>query len=192
MVMFDFDFKVYNIGDSKAILARRVEMDGKLSTMTLTEDHKPDRPEEAERIKSCGGDINSSSAPNEAGQSPQTGPLRVWFPCQKTSGMIGLAMTRSWGDLSAHKVGVISEPHHRNIHLQDNDEFIVLASDGIWDVIPNPVEFVDSYISSLPPIQKRSEWDPQEAARRLAACARKLWKSNSYIDDITCFIIRIK
>lgn len=189
----NLQFKVYNIGDSKAILARRTSTNGKLSAITLTEDHKPDIPEEAERIKRCGGEVYSSSTVSSTtGQSSKTGPLRVWFPCKKTSGLIGLAMTRSWGDASAHKVGVISEPYQQNINFQDDDEFIILASDGIWDVIPNAVEIVDSYISSLPPIKNKSEWDPQEAASRLVVYARKLWKSNSYIDDITCFIIRLK
>ena len=190
-LLSSFYCEVYNIGDSKAVLARRMITDGKLSATTLTEDHTPEVPLESERVKSCGGEIYSNSM-NVSGHSPKTGPLRVWFPCEKTSGLIGLAMTRSWGDAAAHRVGVISEPHKEIISLQDHDEFIIFASDGIWDAIPNAVEFVDYYISSLPPIQNKSDWDPQEAARRLVVHARKLWEKNAYIDDITCFVIRIK
>ena len=64
----------------------------------------------------------------------------------------GLAMTRSFGDALAGAVGVISEPGNlidkdaeikltileiMDRYYEEDDKFIVLASDGIWDFMPN-------------------------------------------------------
>lgn len=47
-------------------------------------------------------------------------------------------MTRSLGDLVAKSVGVTHEPEIKTIdNLTQNDKFIVIASDGLWDRIPN-------------------------------------------------------
>ena len=43
-------------------------------------------------------------------------------------------MTRTLGDFAAKKIGLISKPEIQNIELTINDEFIVLACDGVWDV----------------------------------------------------------
>lgn len=47
----------------------------------------------------------------------------------------GIAMTRTLGDLQAKKIGLISEPEIQHIELQRGDKFIVIGSDGIWDVM---------------------------------------------------------
>lgn len=44
-------------------------------------------------------------------------------------------MTRTLGDLQAKKIGLISEPEIQHIELQRGDKFIVIGSDGIWDVM---------------------------------------------------------
>lgn len=47
-------------------------------------------------------------------------------------------MTRSMGDLVAKSVGVTYEPEIKVIsNLTSQDKFIVIASDGLWDRIPN-------------------------------------------------------
>jgi len=47
-------------------------------------------------------------------------------------------MTRSIGDLVAKSVGVTCEPEIKVFpNLTKNDKFIVIASDGLWDRIPN-------------------------------------------------------
>ena len=47
-------------------------------------------------------------------------------------------MTRSMGDLVAKSVGVTYEPEIKCVNnLTSNDKFIVIASDGLWDRIPN-------------------------------------------------------
>lgn len=47
-------------------------------------------------------------------------------------------MTRSFGDLIAKSVGVICEPEIKVYpNLTNKDKIIVIASDGLWDRIPN-------------------------------------------------------
>jgi len=60
------------------------------------------------------------------------GPLRVWADDEGP----GIAMTRTLGDLQAKKIGLISEPEIESIELNPvTDKFIVIGSDGIWDVM---------------------------------------------------------
>ena len=47
----------------------------------------------------------------------------------------GLAMSRSIGDSVAAMVGVSCEPDLLTYSLQPYDKFVVLASDGIWELI---------------------------------------------------------
>jgi len=49
----------------------------------------------------------------------------------------GLAMSRSFGDHAAAEVGVISEPEILEMNLIEDDKFIVIASDGVWEFLSN-------------------------------------------------------
>ena len=60
--------------------------------------------------------------------------MRVWL---KSEAIPGLAMTRSFGDSMAARVGVIAEPELKMIELNKDDKFIVLASDGVWEFLRN-------------------------------------------------------
>ncbi|KAF6132221.1 protein phosphatase, Mg2+/Mn2+ dependent 1K [Phyllostomus discolor] len=98
---------VASVGDSRAILCRK----GK--AIKLTTDHTPERKDEKERIKKCGGFIvwNSVGQPHVNGR---------------------LAMTRSLGDLDLKNSGVIAEPETKRIKLHHaDDSFLVLTTDGI-------------------------------------------------------------
>jgi len=47
-------------------------------------------------------------------------------------------MTRSIGDMAATSVGVIARPEITTFpNLTQNDKFIVVASDGLWDRLSN-------------------------------------------------------
>jgi serine/threonine protein phosphatase PrpC len=47
-------------------------------------------------------------------------------------------MTRSLGDFVAKSVGVTSEPEIKVFsNISENEKAVVIASDGIWDRIPN-------------------------------------------------------
>ncbi|KAH8095177.1 protein serine/threonine phosphatase [Aureococcus anophagefferens] len=50
---------------------------------------------------------------------------------------VGLAMGRSIGDNAVKRIGVIAEPEVRTHEVSDRDDFLVMATDGVWEFIPN-------------------------------------------------------
>ncbi|XP_059629079.1 protein phosphatase 2C 51-like [Cornus florida] len=110
-VVGEEELVVANCGDSRAVLSR-----GGVA-LPMSTDHKPDRPDELERIEAAGGRVIN------------------WYG-QRVSGV--LATSRSIGD-DCLKPFVISEPEVRVCKRTDADEFLILASDGLWDVVSNDV-----------------------------------------------------
>jgi serine/threonine protein phosphatase PrpC len=108
-----------HVGDSRALLECNRKVD------FATSDHKPDRADEEERIKQLGGSINYFSGAWRVGD--------------------GLAMSRAIGDWSMDKTHIIAEPEYTKIELTEKNRFLVLATDGLWDVMTN--EKVVQYLS---------------------------------------------
>ncbi|KAG5189516.1 phosphatase 2C-like domain-containing protein [Tribonema minus] len=119
---------VANCGDSRAVAAAHLGGGGEeeVKSVQLTEDQTPDVPEERERILGMGGFV---SPPPQPGLSS-----RVWLDAQQT--MVGLAMSRSLGDLAVKRVGVVPDPVVTAWRLtRGTDLFLLLASDGIWTFV---------------------------------------------------------
>lgn len=112
-----------NCGDSRITLASR--RDGRFVARALTLDHKPDLPEEQARIEATGGRVFAVKYDDGI-----DGPPRVWLGHLDVP---GLAMSRSLGDMVAHEAGVSSEPEFSQHVLTDDDAFLILASDGLWE-----------------------------------------------------------
>ena len=118
---------VANAGDSRCVLNRGG------SAIDLSIDHKPRLLKEKERILRAGGVIVEG----------------------RING--GLNLTRSIGDfyyknnsgLPANEQMVISEPEVHSIMVTPEDLFIVIACDGIWEVMDSQqcVEFIQSRLS---------------------------------------------
>ena len=186
-----------NVGDSPAYLGRRNEENQKLQLIPISFDHVPMVSSEADRIKANGGLVNvrSGSNSNIFPGTTDTLPLRVWIRIEdgQTVKSIGLAMTRSLGDVKAHDKGVISEPYVVKKELKESDEFIMVCSDGVTDALERSeiAEIIDEYMSSLPPYEHKKDWDPVQAANMLVSSARRKWNPFVGIDDITCCIIKI-
>ena len=89
-----------NVGDSRAILAKC--RNSSWTAYPLSDDHKPNRPEERERIIKCGGRVEQLK--NLLGEP--VGPHRVWLKNQDSP---GLAMSRSFGDTVAGRIGKIAD-----------------------------------------------------------------------------------
>jgi serine/threonine protein phosphatase PrpC len=87
--------------ESKALCVE--EYDRQWVAIPITRDHKPDEPDEQQRIIERGGRIDSYKG--RFGEN--VGPMRVWL---KKEAFPGLAMSRSIGDACAHSVGVIADP----------------------------------------------------------------------------------
>jgi len=108
---------VANCGDSRAILSRN----GK--AIELSEDHKPELPGEEERIKGAGGHV------------------AMMGPCHRIDGW-GLNLSRALGDfhykgrhdLRPEEQKVIAVPEIRTLDLTEEDDFLVLGCDGIFEL----------------------------------------------------------
>ncbi|XP_052207834.1 probable protein phosphatase 2C 6 isoform X2 [Diospyros lotus] len=166
------DLIIGNVGDSRAVLATRDKEDA-LTAEQLTIDLKPNLPREAARIQQYKGRVFALQDEPEV--------ARVWLP---NSDSPGLAMARAFGDFCLKDFGLISVPDVYYHQLTEKDEFIVLASDGVWDVLSNK-EAVD-VVASAP--------TRATAARALVDCATRAWRlkyPTSKIDDcaVVCLFL---
>ncbi|GFT91923.1 protein phosphatase 1A, partial [Nephila pilipes] len=109
-------FYFANCGDSRAVLSRNKR------AFFVTEDHKPINPAEKERIQKAGGSVM----------------------IQRVNG--SLAVSRALGDYEYKQVQgkgpceqLVSPEPEVDVLERDNelDEFLVLACDGVWDVMTN-------------------------------------------------------
>jgi protein phosphatase 2C len=100
---------VANCGDCRAILSR----DG--VPLALSTDHKPNRRDELERIENAGGRVINWNGYRVLGV---------------------LATSRSIGD-EYMRPFVIWKPEVTVTKRTDKDEFLILGSDGLWDVVSN-------------------------------------------------------
>ncbi|KAK3002747.1 hypothetical protein RJ639_017877 [Escallonia herrerae] len=120
---------------------------------------------EAERIRKCRGRVFALQDEPEV--------ARVWLPNNDSP---GLAMARAFGDFCLKDFGLISVPEISYRRLTEKDEFVVLATDGIWDVLTNK-EVVD-IVASAPA--------HSFAARALVESAVRAWRCKyptSKVDD---------
>ncbi|XP_047044005.1 protein phosphatase 2C 51-like [Lolium rigidum] len=100
---------VANCGDSRAVLSRAGV------AVPLSTDHKPDRPDELQRVEAAGGRVINWNGSRVLGV---------------------LSTSRSIGDYYL-KPYVSAEPEVTAVERTEKDEFLVLASDGLWDVVSN-------------------------------------------------------
>lgn len=166
--------KIYvaNCGDSRAVMG--VSEKDRVVARNLTVDHKPDTPEEERRILDWGGFV---SVPDEIGLSS-----RVYLDADLT--MIGLAMSRSIGDYAVKAVGVIPLPDVTEYELDPQDQFMIIATDGVWEFISSQ-EAVDIVSGLL-------EDGANYACRELIQLAKERWheEEGDYRDDITAIVLK--
>ena len=166
---------VPNIGDSRAVLGRFDKATGKYKAIELSRDHKPTEKDEAKRIYENDGRIQPFTEDGEF-----VGPQRVWI---KEEEVPGLAMTRSFGDRVAASVGVISEPEIKEFDFTEDDKYMIIASDGIWEFISSQecIDIIKSYYESND-LKGCCEYLYQESSKR--------WlKEEEVIDDTTLILV---
>lgn len=142
----------------------------------LSRDQKPSQTDEMARILENNGRVEPYFDEN----GEPLGPLRVWL---KYEDIPGLAMSRSFGDELASTVGVIAVPEILEVNFKEEDKFIILATDGLWEFIESEecVKIVKDYYLKN---------DIQGAAEFLVKESSKRWiKEESVIDDITIIIV---
>jgi len=114
-----------NVGDSRAVLSRKGR------AVDLTHDHKPNDEKEKSRIMAMGENIE-------------------WDQDCKVHRIRNLSLARAIGDRYA-KPAVSPEVDIRHFPVsEEEDEFIILASDGLWDVMSSQdaVTFVHEYLKA--------------------------------------------
>mmetsp|Transcript_15191 Transcript_15191/g.34864 ORF Transcript_15191/g.34864 Transcript_15191/m.34864 type:complete len:702 (-) Transcript_15191:95-2200(-) len=107
---------VANVGDSRGVLCQ----DGR--AVPMSDDHKPNRPDERRRIELAGGMV-------------------VTVGVARVGGI--LAVSRAIGD-SPLKQFVPATPEYKVMRRDSSQKFVILATDGLWDVVSNQeaVDFI--------------------------------------------------
>jgi serine/threonine protein phosphatase PrpC len=135
-----------NVGDSRAILSRN----GK--AIDLTRDHKPNDEREKARIMAMGETIE-------------------WDHYCKVHRVRNLSLSRAIGDRFAKPVvtGEVEIQHFPK--ADEGDEFFLLASDGVWDVMTSQdvVDFVHKQLDSIP----KSRWLSDQDKERMRQTRRQ-------------------
>merc|ERR1719240_950762 len=170
---------VANVGDSRAVLCQIDSQNALTSAVDLTVDHKPNLPEERERIEKAGGQVVFDGFFN----------YRVY----SSDGHGGLNMSRALGDTTSHEAGVTEVPESKmvpiDVHRVDlrpnagSDICVIIATDGVWEFISSQeaAELVGSY----------GRAGVRAAADALAKRSYDLWMEDSegeVSDDITCIL----
>lgn len=206
VVLMDNRLVMFNIGDCVAVLAS-----SGASAKVLNTPHKPGQPDEEKRIRRANGWITEErelymgrlhrmdlSDPVVRDKAQQV----TWVTIHRVCGE--LAVSRSIGDpdykrfVPHEKVDalfnwpeghnqsfaadlVIPDPEVVTHELTKGDEFFVIASDGLWDVV-GPEDAVDKIRSAF-----KAGKSPIDAAEDLCDLALKLGSS----DNVTIVIVRL-
>ncbi|KAJ7524289.1 hypothetical protein O6H91_18G085600 [Diphasiastrum complanatum] len=139
---------VANLGDSRVVLCKGGQ------AVPLSTDHKPNRLDERQRIEEAGGVV-------------------LWAGTWRVGGI--LAVSRAFGDRSLKKY-ISADPEIQEEVIKEDVEFLILASDGLWDVITN--KDAVTLVRTIP--------DPESAARRLSDEASRKGSA----DNITTIVVR--
>ena len=164
-----------NIGDSQCVLFNCSNQD-RWTYEIISIIHKPDEPKEKQRILEMGGEIHPYYDENGIYE----GPNRIYA---KNKTYPGLCLSRSIGDLIGEEIGIISEPDIIIKNIDSTCKYIILGSDGLWDMIKpyDANRIVNPYFN---------RGDPDGACKALLKKATKNWeKDGSDRDDITIIVI---
>ncbi|XP_064969025.1 probable protein phosphatase 2C 32 isoform X2 [Musa acuminata AAA Group] len=110
VLLRDGELHVANVGDCRVVMSRKGVADA------LTDDHRAGREDERNRIENSGGYVTCRNG--------------IWRVNDS------LAVSRAIGDLNM-KEWIISEPETKSLQLTPDCEFLILASDGLWDKVGN-------------------------------------------------------
>ncbi|XP_071687839.1 probable protein phosphatase 2C 25 [Rutidosis leptorrhynchoides] len=147
---------VSNAGDCRAVVSRGGVAEA------LTSDHRPSRLDEKQRIDSLGGYVDCSR-----------GTCRV---------LGTLAVSRGIGDRSM-KQWITAEPETKILNITPEFEFLILASDGLWDKVSNQ-EAVDL---ARPFCASNDKLEAVSACKKLV----ELSASRGSVDDTSVMIVQL-
>lgn len=149
---------VAHVGDSRAVLCASGG-----HVVRLCDDHRPGREDEMRRIEAAGGLVVDVSG--------------TW----RVNGVLGVS--RALGDVEL-KDFVIASPEVRKWWLSGDEEFLVVASDGLWDWVSDE-ECVSMVRKSV--AEGKEDGGEERAAKRLVQCA---WDRGSN-DDVSVIVLNL-
>ncbi|KAG2721239.1 hypothetical protein I3843_02G058800 [Carya illinoinensis] len=149
---------VANAGDCRAVLCR------KGVAVEMSQDHRPSCIPEQRRVEELGGYMDDED--NEY--------------------LNGLGVTRALGDWAlkfprGSASLLIAEPDVQQVVLTEDDEFLIIGCDGIWDVMSS------QYAVSLVRRGLRKHDDPQQCAMELVMEALRLNTPDNLTVIVICF-----
>ena len=158
-----------HVGDSRVVLSRK-QPNGTRTSIDLTNDHTPTIAEERTRIEQRRGEVKQLAGDITA---------RVFV---KGKDFPGLAMSRVLGDLLAQEIGVICEPEIKEYKMTEDDEFLLLCSDGVWE-----------FVSSIEAVQLVARFGRENVNGAVEGLAQEAWNRwqlayPDTVDDITVLV----
>ncbi|KAJ6433715.1 hypothetical protein OIU84_017419 [Salix udensis] len=151
VLLKDGELHAANVGDCRVVLSRNGIAD------VLTNDHRASREDERLRIENSGGFLHCRNG--------------IW----RVHG--SLAVSRAIGDRHL-KEWIISEPEIKRVPLTSDCQFLIMASDGLWDKVDEQ-EAVDVILRENNSVE---------------SCKKLVDKSFSRgnMDDITVMVINLQ
>ncbi|KAL5571740.1 hypothetical protein UlMin_021337 [Ulmus minor] len=150
VLLKDGELVVANVGDCRVVMSRRGE------AHALTNDHRLSRDDERLRIENSGGFVDCRNG--------------VW----RVQG--SLAVSRAIGDQHL-KQWIISEPETKRLPLTSDCDFLIIASDGLWDKVDDQ-EAVDVVVN---------ESNSKKGCKKLV----EMSSSRGNMDDISVMVVNL-
>jgi serine/threonine protein phosphatase PrpC len=145
-------------GDSTAMV-----IDPRGNIVFQMEDHRPCNEKETERLRACGSQVIDGRVPLNS--SPE----------------ISVGFSRAIGDFQFAQQGIVAEPDVIPAMAFEVGSSLILASDGVWDVLPKST--VGNMVAQSP-----------DSAHNIVVTSHSMWQTQLreqtqfYIDDITAVV----
>lgn len=147
---------VANVGDCRAVLCHKGE------AVNMSQDHRPNCASERQRVEKLGGFIDDGYLNGVLSVTRALGDWDMKLPCGSASPLI-------------------AEPEFQHIILTEDDEFLIIGCDGIWDVLTSQ-QAVNLVRRGL-----RRHDDPEQCAKDLVMEALRLNTFDNLTVVIICF-----
>lgn len=156
-VISESSMTLANVGDSRAVMRRSED------AIQLTRDHKPSEQDELSRIREAGGVV-----------------VRTEDGADRVNGVLN--MSRSLGDWSL-RPAVSPVPEVYKYDLKGTERYVIFATDGVWDVVPNAtaIHIIDNAIIR----ESQSRVTTRKQADRIAHSLVEAAVSRGSTDNIT-------
>lgn len=141
-----------NAGDARAVVG--ITTGSEIVAKRLTKDHTPSTPREIDRIRRSGGHVFNN----------------------RVNG--SLAVSRALGDHCLKAAGVTPVPHQSMMLLTPNHKFVIIACDGLWDVMTD--------IEAVRLVAKMR--DPTRMAKKLVSTAMQRMTT----DNVSVMCVRLQ